>query len=251
MRRVIALTAVLILPLLFCAGPAAFAQKTKKVDADKDKDGDTKNSEKSIKSGVVIGKVMNVYEDKKRLRLQVPVPVTTLNPSAAGQIAQAQRDLANAQYSLRTATNAQGILQARQQMAQASVALARAQASVYQTKYENKEIEVQAIDDIVVRLAQPKQDFDEKGRVKKYTKAELKELKGDSKLPGYKAEFTDLQNEQIVRVTMVRKKGEPAPKPMPKKKKGKDEDEKPAAGLIDANIQVSLIEILLEPPMPK
>ncbi len=250
MRRMIALTAVLSLTLVFCAGPAAHAQKPKKADADKDKDGETKNSEKTIKSGVVLGKVMNVYEDKKRLRLQVPIPVTTLNPSAAGQIAQAQQQMVQAQYALRTATSAQGALQARQQMAQAQVALARAQASVYQTKMENKEVEVQAIDDIVVRMAQPKQDFDEKGRVKKYTKAELKELKGDSKLPGYKAEFTDLQNEQIVRVTMVRKKGESAPKPV-KKKKGKDEDEKPADGLMDANIQVSIIEILREAPVPK
>jgi hypothetical protein len=256
MRRMIALTAVLVLPLLFCAGPSAQAQKTKKgADADKDKDGDTKNSEKLIKSGVIVGRVMNVYEDKKRLRIEVSIPVTTPNPGAAGQVASAQQAMAQAQYAVRTATTPQAALQARQQMAQAQYQMMQAQANLYQTKMVKQEVEVQATDDLVVRMAQPKQDFDEKGRIKKYTKAELKELKGDSKLPGYKAEFTDVQNEQIIRVTTVRKKGEttaaPKPAPVVKKKKGKDEDEKPADGLMDKMMQASLIEILREPPMPK
>ncbi|MGL4555283.1 MAG: hypothetical protein ACRC33_29300 [Gemmataceae bacterium] len=253
MRRLIALTAVLTLPLLFTAGPAAQAQKTKKADADKDKDADTKNTEKTVKSGVLIGKVMNVYEDKRRLRIQVSIPVTKYNAGAAQGVLQAQQNLVNAQVAMRSARDVNGLVQARQQMAQAQLEMARAQAQLYQTELVNQEVEVDAIEDVVVRMASPKQDFDEKGRVKKYTKAELKELKGEGKHPGYKAEFSDIQNEQIIRVTTVRKKGEPAPKPAPvKKKKGKDDDApSPADGLADKQPQVSLIEILREAPVAK
>ena len=44
-------------------------------------------------------------------------------------------------------------------------------------------------------------NYDEKGNPKKYTKAELQKLKGDDpaekKLPGYKADFSDLRNGMI------------------------------------------------------
>ena len=56
---------------------------------------------------------------------------------------------------------------------------------------------IQASEDVVVRMARPKDDFDEKGKPKKYTKKELAELRGtDKKLPGYKAEFGDISTDQ-------------------------------------------------------
>lgn len=252
MRRVLSWVAILVLPLLLCTGPTLHAQKGKK-GKEKDGDDETKNTTKLIKSGVLVGRVQNVYEDKKRIRLQISYPVTSLDPGAAGQIAQAQAQVQQAMLQLRVARDPNALAQARQQVAQAQQQLVQAQARLYRTQMVNKDIEVQATDDVVVRMASPKLRFNDKGdRVKKYTKAELKELKGDSKLPGYKAEFGDLQTEQIVRVTTVRKKGEKAPvKTPPKKgKKGKGDDN-PADGLIDDLPQVSMIEILREPPAPK
>lgn len=78
------------------------------------------------------------------------------------------------------------------------------------TKKKNVDVEWQSIDDVKVRKPNPPPQFDSKGRVKKrYTRKELRELKGDPKLPGFPAEFSDLKPGQYVQVTLVRKKGRP------------------------------------------
>ncbi len=111
--------------------------------------------------------------------------------------------------------------------------------------YQAKDVELQTTDDVKVRLVNPPVAFDDKGKIKKYTQKELQELKGnDPKLPGYNGEFSDIQTEQIVQVTLVRKKGEPSAKPM---KKGKDAD---MELLKDELPPVSLI-VVVNPPMGK
>ena len=52
-------------------------------------------------------------------------------------------------------------------------------------------------------MLNPPEAFDDKGRAKKYTPKELKELKGDDlKTPGYPGDFSDLVNDLIVNVTV-------------------------------------------------
>ena len=124
---------------------------------------------------------------------------------------------------------------------------------MYKIDTKTKDIEIQAADDVVVRMANPKADFDDKGRIKKYTKKEKAELRGtDKKLPGYKADFGDLTTDQLILVTLVRKKGSPGVAKMPKRK-GKDKDDAAAADLLDENApKASLILIVREPaPPPK
>jgi hypothetical protein len=227
MRHAISWVAALVVPVLLLVAPAA-AQK-KPVDKDLEKSNDVK----MVKAGVLIGKVVAVYEDKRKIRLQVAVP--KLNPNGLVAVMNAQRAMA-------TARTIQARIQAQQQMAQA-------QGQLYTT--ENKDIELEALEDekLVVRTASPRQEFDEKGKIKKLTKKELAELKGpDKKLPGYKAEFTDLQPEQVIQVTLVKKKGS-TPKPR-LKKKGKDADADIDV-LADNLPQVSRIIILREPPPSK
>jgi len=61
-------------------------------------------------------------------------------------------------------------------------------------------------DDVKIRLLNPPEAFDDKGRAKKYTPKELKELKGDDlKTPGYPGDFSDLVNDLIVNVTLMQK----------------------------------------------
>jgi hypothetical protein len=176
-------------------------------DAKKDLDKNV-NTEKTIKAGQLIGKVVAVYESKKALRLQVQVPV--LNQNAIVAYAQAEQ-----QYRQAALTgNRNGMVSALQNMA-------RQEANLY--TYQAKEVELQTTDDLKVRLLHPPAAFDDKGRIKKYTAKELKELKGsDPKLPGYSGEFSDLQTDQVIQVTLVRKKGETPVKPAGKK--GKDAD---------------------------
>src|SRR5215471_4803028 len=68
-----------------------------------------------------------------------------------------------------------------------------------------QDVKVMSTDDVKVRTKNPPVAYDDKGNKKKYTPKELKELKGDSKLPGYSAEFSDLKQNQIVEVSLVRK----------------------------------------------
>jgi hypothetical protein len=85
-----------------------------------------------------------------------------------------------------------------------------------------------------VRMLTPPDNFDEKGNVKKYTKAELRKLKGDTpaekKLAGYKAEFSDVKVDDVVEVSISLLKGGTT-KPTKKDKASKKEDtdtDKPA-----------------------
>src|SRR5262245_4813717 len=149
MLRTVGWMAALSLPALILIGPA-LAQK----DKDKDKDKDPEKATQWVTVGKVNAKVMAAYEDKRKLRVQVSVPkldagqVQALNNAKAAYAqAQANRDL-------------NGMRSASQQMAQA-------QARLYTT--ENKDLDVQATDDVIVRNAKPREEFDDKGRIKKLT----------------------------------------------------------------------------------
>jgi hypothetical protein len=224
MRHAISWMATLVLLFLLLAGPAVAQKK------DKDKDIDKPNDAKMIKAGVLVGKVMNVYEEKRKIRLQISVP--KLNPAGLVGLANAQRQMATAKT-----------IQAR---IQAQRAMMQAQAGLY--TMATQDVELTALDDVVVRMARPREEFDDKGKVKKLTKAELKELKGDPKEPGYKAEFSDVSTEQIIQVHLVKKKGSDKPAPRPKKKKDADEDVDVWA---DNLPQISRIMILREPAPSK
>jgi hypothetical protein len=77
-----------------------------------------------------------------------------------------------------------------------------------------QDVKVMTTDDVKVRTKNPPVAYDDKGNKKKYTAKELKELKGDAKLPGYAAEFSDLKQNQVVEVSLVRKKGDKEGKPL-------------------------------------
>src|SRR5438105_4531354 len=78
---------------------------------------------------------------------------------------------------------------------------------------------------------------------------DLDALRGpDKKLPGFMAEFSDVQQDQLIQVSLVRKKDAPKVVVKPKKGKDKDADLDPLA---DNLPQVSMIVILREPPPGK
>jgi hypothetical protein len=240
MRFAVRWVTALVVPAMLLTGPLAQGQNKAKANKDKE----PANTEKMIKAGLLTGKIAAVYEDKRMVRLQVPVPV--LNPGALQSIQAAQIQMAQA----RLARDPVGMMQAQRSMI-------LAQATLYTTRMQDVELTV--IDDVVVRTAKPRENFDEKGKIKRYTRAELKELKGDPKLPGYKAEFGDVATDQVVQVTLVKKKAAPAPKPVAKPKpkpkakgKAKGNEEEAAAPPVDLladNLpQVSMIVIVADPP---
>jgi len=241
MRKAIGWVAALALPAMLLTSPLAGAQR-KPGDNDKDLD---KNTDKTVKAGQVFGKVMAVYEDKRKIRIQVTFHIPKLNTGAVQQLRDAQVRLVQAQGN--RDLNA---------IRQAQIDIARAQATLYTSEKKTQDVELQAIDDVVVRTRHPRDAFDEKGKPKKFTKKELAELKGpDPKLPGYKAEFGDLSADQYVQVYMVKKKSTgPAPKiVIPKgKAKGKDIDVDAIKDLLDEKTpQISMIVIVADPPPGK
>jgi len=77
-----------------------------------------------------------------------------------------------------------------------------------------QDVKVMTIDDVKIRTENPPVAYDDTGNKKRYTPKELKELRGDSKLPGYAAEFNDLKQNQWVKVSLVRKKSDKAMQPL-------------------------------------
>ncbi len=108
------------------------------------------------------------------------------------------------------------------------------------TKDKTQDVEWTATDEVKVRMLNPPPQFDDKGRIKRYTRKELKELKGNDKLRGYPAEFSDLKTDQYVEVTLVKKKGGPRPGV----KRGKDADPDVTGEYLP---KMSMIIIVAEP----
>jgi hypothetical protein len=102
------------------------------------------------------------------------------------------------------------------------------------------DVEVKAADDITVRVANPPLDYDDKGKPKKYTAKELKDLKGPGNQWGFPSDFESLKGDQIVKVFLGRKKD--APKAPPK---GKDK-EKAMEFLEESKPVVTQVWILAE-----
>jgi hypothetical protein len=87
----------------------------------------------------------------------------------------------------------------------------------------HRDLEVTVDSDAKVRSLKPPLRTDDKGKPRKLTADELKELKGtDPKVPGYALDYSDLKTGQVVRVTLSRRK---ASKPSDKAAAGKKGDE--------------------------
>jgi hypothetical protein len=222
----------LLVPALLLTGPLVAAPK------DKDKDID-KTDAKMYKAGKIVGKILTVIESKKSLRLQVTVVNPKLNQGAYNGLIQAQRSLQQALA--RRPIDINAIRSAQQQIAQHK-------ANLYTYEKKTQDIELKSIDDVVVRKIKEPQVFDDKGKIKKLTPKEKKELKGDPKLPGYKAEFSDLAEGQLVECHLVKKKD--APKVPIKPRKGADKDADLDL-LAETLPQVQMIVVLKEEAPPK
>jgi hypothetical protein len=232
MPRAVGGVGLLVLLILLSDAPPAGAQKIPGAEKDMDK-----NTEKMVKAGVLVGKILTIFEDKRKIRLQVTVPVTKIDEGQLNAVAQAQQRLAQAR--LKRDVGA---------MQQAQRDLVQAQARLCKVENVTRDLDLEARDDVVVRTARPKEDFDDKGRIKRYSAAELKQLKGpDAKAPGYRADFSDVATQQIIQVTLVKKKGAP-PRPAPRLRKGKDAEVSDADVLGNNLPQISRILILREAP---
>jgi hypothetical protein len=100
----------------------------------------------------------------------------------------------------------------------------------------NKNYDLQAVDDVKVRTAQPPIVLDSKGNPRKLTDAEKKAKKApDPELPGYTATWAKLKPDLTVRVYFAARKKTPAPevaKTNGKEKEKATEDQKAPVSVI-------------------
>jgi hypothetical protein len=111
-----------------------------------------------------------------------------------------------------------------------------------------KNVDFQAADEVKVRSIKPPLDFDEKGKPRKYTSKELKELKGpDARLPGYQADFDSVKPDQIVQLTLAKRMPVGKPEQREKTKDKDDEKDMDKAPVTSEKPEVMMVVILVEP----
>jgi hypothetical protein len=232
--------AAAVLLLGFLAAPAAGADKKDKADAKAAEKGVT--TEKMYRAGQLAGKILTLNESKKSIRLQITLQYPKLNTGSLNSLVQAQLNMQRAALNNNPQSRAQAIYNAQMQMV-------RAQANLYSVQTMTKDVELQTTDEVKVRRASPPEDFDDKGKPRRRTAKELKELRGpDPKLPGYNAEFSDLHEGQYVTVSLMKKKGAPAKLPPRGRIKDPKEAKDVDADLLLQNLpQISMIVIVADP----
>jgi hypothetical protein len=236
------------------------AEQKKKEEREKAKElKEAREKEKALLSGFsFVGKLIKVDGNSQGdFTVEVRVPYTEYNQAEANAAAQDQARIMQIM-----ANPAMNPLQRQQQLAQASASLAQHQSRIYQTKYKTQPIDLRAAETMKVRTAKPPIEYDEKGKVKKFTQKELKELRGSGILPGYISDVSNLQNNQMVKVYLAKKKNAKGEEKMAGKKdkdgdkglaaadkKGKKKNEFDDLGL--ERPEVVLIVIMLESPQMK
>lgn len=235
MRRHPTAIAAAALALLLAPALVAADDKDKKDPApDAKKDDPTTNTEKTIKAGTVAGKVVGVNGTSKSLTIDITYEYAVTNEGEVTAVA-------NAENSLRAAIARRDL--AGVANAQRDIAYHQARTQKMERKTQKKDFT--STDDAKVRLTDPPPAYDDKGNIRKRTPEELRALKGDSKLPGYGADWNDLRQGDVVRLTLVKKKEVRHPDAKPKDDpKSKDAGADP---LGDDAPEVSLIEILSVP----
>jgi hypothetical protein len=210
------------------------------------KDAEKPDTEKLVPAGQVTGVLKTVGGSEKYLSLETTVRYLEPNPQAQVHLVQQQQQLALRQMQIMQNPNPfvrnQQMIQLLQQ---AQLMQLQAQNAVLQVKEAKREIELQPINDVVIRRMQLPLAFDDKGFPKKYTAQELKELKGTGNLPGYNADRIDLQAGQTVMVYLVKQQKDP-PKPAAKEKEAENPKEARAPAP-STKALVRLIVILAEP----
>jgi hypothetical protein len=191
----------------------------KKDDAKKDDTKKDKEPEKA-KAGpadeyTTLGKIDGIVKSAGGSHGSIALRVVYYVPDLAG-LARAQQDTVRTQLELLTArTKAQRLL--------AMINLQTRSYNHATVKAVRAEVDLQPADDMKVRILVPPARLDDRGKPIRYTKDELREMRGDGKLPGYKADVDTIQEGQRVTAVLVRKKEKEAPRPAAKdKEKGKD-----------------------------
>jgi hypothetical protein len=237
--------AVFLLPALTAQEKKDDAKAEKKDAGDDKKETVKEKKEKEKKpveekpehGPVVKTKIISMKPDSARdFTIEVPMP----DPQQMFQLQQWQ---AQQMRHIATAPNPRDYAI---RMAQYQQQLAQKQASG--AGYSMKPVDVRASENCKVRIMHPPVQYDDAGNLKKWTKKELDALKGNSKLPGYPADFDMLKSGQFIEVYLAKVHGSPKDKWQgPNDKKGKKKDDDPPEPMPEMRPEVVMIVIWGEP----
>ncbi len=159
---------------------------------------------------VTVAVIAGVVQDTgARGTLNLKVTLRYLEPSKEGQERYGKRyqELFDRQQAILSNRNPTEQQQQLAQLLKDAEGLLDDQEDLFHVKEVQKDVELAVADDVKVRSAVPVQAFDEKGNIKRYTRQQLREMRGTDRLPGYAAEWSDVQPGQtvLVKVAMPRK----------------------------------------------
>ena len=200
--------------------PASAADDKKDADKKADakaeaakKQAEAKQKSKMLTAGKVTGKLTTVEGSSKNFTVQITYKVGVPNAGALQNIENYK--IQAAQVQLDPNRSAQDKLNALRSI---QIEILKNQANAITYKDEAANLDFVAADDMKVRVANPPVEFDDKGKPKKYTAKELKELKGPGNYPGYPGEFENLKVGQYVSVYLPKTKETARPKAKDKDK---------------------------------
>jgi hypothetical protein len=176
------------------------------------------DAEAALKPGDISGKIDKVSGNSLTLRVNYDrlelKPQANRNNNNYRNLARQQQAIARAQTRLaqaRTPQQAASAIRSLQQannnaLRQALQGAARGAQNPFTVKKETKDFVIQLAEDARIRVNWSPIEYDDMGNLKKFTPAELKELKGDSKQPGYKSDLTALRAGQEATVHLAKVK---------------------------------------------
>jgi hypothetical protein len=224
MRRSLGWPGLMILFVIVLPALAADDDTDAKAKADaKDK----KQADKLIKSGKsFIGKLVKVDGDKRVLTVEVTYATTK-------QDTQTVQNLANLQLRRVEAQRNRNPVDRLRQLNQIDIDIEKNTRNLYKTA--TQKIELDAPEELKVRTKVLPVELDDKGKPRKLTEKEKRELKGpDPTLPGYTGDFDSLKSDQTVEVFLAKQ---------PPKSKAKDKD---ADNAESTRPRIAMIVILAE-----
>lgn len=189
---------------------------------------DKKQYDKLTKSGKSFkGKLVKIDGDKRLLTVEVPYTTTRQDP-------QIVKNLHNLQVQMVDAQRNKNPVERLRQMNHIQVEVEKNQLNLF--KEATLKVELDAPDNVQVRTLVLPVELDDKGKPRKLTEKEKKELKGpDPTLRGYTADFDSFKSDQIVEVYLAKQ---------PPKSKAKDKD---ADTTESTRPKIAMIIILAEP----
>jgi hypothetical protein len=190
---------------------------------------DKKVYDKLIKSGKSFGgRLVKVDSDKRVLTVEVTYKSPKQDPQAVQHLANLQRQMVEAQLHRNPVERIKHLNHIQMEIGKATNNLYKDQA---------QKIELDAPDNMKVRTLVLPVEFDDKGKPRKLTDKEKRELKGpDPTLPGYTGDFDSLKADQKVEVHLAK---------MPPKSKDKDKD-KDTDNTETTRPKIAMIVILAE-----